>query len=240
MKINRLFRIDFYPQDWIIDTSRLSLEERGIYVQIICLIYANRGEIENDPAWIAGTSGCSPRKAASLIQDLAAKNFLQLKGSKITQKRCENELETKREHLESSARGGRKKAENERKIIEINNIASSDNINSLPSSSPIAIAIERKREINKSKEDLFITPESKKRPKSAMTPLPENWRPLKSHLEKCQTLGLNCEELLFEFKNYHAARATKFASWDHAFFTWISNANKFTARRTNYGSVAAI
>ena len=34
--MDRLFRIDFYPQDWLIDTARLTPEECGIFIQIVC------------------------------------------------------------------------------------------------------------------------------------------------------------------------------------------------------------
>ena len=145
--MDRLFRIDFYPQDWIIDTSRLTPEERGIYIQIIALIYSNRGPIENDPAWIAGVSCCSVRMVKSVISKLLEKGFVQLSGGKITQKRAENELKIKRKHLENSAKGGRTSSEHgsktPRKQCEINDeckennkLASSEAGVSLPSPSP--------------------------------------------------------------------------------------------------------
>ena len=134
--MDRLFRIDFYPQDWIIDTGRLTLEERGLYIQIVSLIYANRGAIENDAAWIAGVSGCSVRKAKSIISQLEARGVIQISGSKITQKRAENELKSKREHLEVSSKGGRKSAETRAKDKEINDVASTDDTKSVGTSTP--------------------------------------------------------------------------------------------------------
>lgn len=134
--MDRIFRIDFYPHDWIIDTSRLTLEERGLYIQIIALIYSNRGAIDNNPQWIAGVSGCSVRAAKSIIKKLNEKGFIQFSGEKITQKRAENELKSKRAHLENSAKGGRKRAENEAEYNKNKDIASSDCIESLSSPHP--------------------------------------------------------------------------------------------------------
>jgi uncharacterized protein YdaU (DUF1376 family) len=134
--MDRLFRIDFYPQDWIIDTARLTPEERGVYIQIIALIYSNRGPIENDPVWIAGVSGCSSRMVKSVISKLEEKGFVQFSGGKITQKRAENELNIKRKHLELSSKGGRNRAENEREYKENNYLDSSEGVIPLSSSSP--------------------------------------------------------------------------------------------------------
>ena len=134
--MDRVFRIDFYPQDWLIDTAKLSPEERGVYIQIICLIYANRGPIENDPRWIGGHSGCSTRKATAIISQLFQRGFLVENGAKISQKRAENELEIKRKHLENSSKGGRKRAENEGKNNKNNDIVSSGACESQPAPSP--------------------------------------------------------------------------------------------------------
>lgn len=142
--IDKLFRIDFYPKDWLFDTGRLTPEERGIYIQIVCLIYANRGPIENDANWIAGVSGCSSRKVKAVVSSLIQKKFLTENGSKLSQKRAEYELNNKRTHLENSAKGGRKKAENESEDSENKDLASSDDDEppptpiASPSPSPIA------------------------------------------------------------------------------------------------------
>ena len=65
--MDRLFGTDFYPQEWLVETGKLTPIERGIFIQIVSMIYANRDPIENDPAWIGGVSFCSPRMARSVI-----------------------------------------------------------------------------------------------------------------------------------------------------------------------------
>ena len=248
--MDRLFRIDFYPQDWIIDTSRLSLEERGLYIQIVCLIYSNRGEIDNNPAWIAGASGCSTCKATALIRRLAELGFVQLNGSKITQKRCENELKTKREHLENSAKGGRKTYEKAAQSKQIKDIASSGVDNSLGAPYPTPTATAREARASQppcppggggeAGEKMPPVPPKEtphvKRHKPQLLLLPDDWKPHDNHRAKCRTLGLDAEALADQFRNYHTARATRFASWDAAFFAWIGNATRFggagTAGRT--------
>jgi Protein of unknown function (DUF1376) len=82
--MDRLFRIDFYPQDWLIQTNNMTPVQRGIFIQIVAMIYGNRGAIENDPAWIGRASNCSARLTRAVIQQLIDKGELQHQGSKIT------------------------------------------------------------------------------------------------------------------------------------------------------------
>lgn len=134
---DKIFRIDFYPKDWLIDTAQLSPEERGLYIQIVMLIYAKEGPIDNDPQWIAGVSGCSTRMAKSLVGKLVEKGFLSINSDgKIGQKRAENELKSKRTHLELSAKGGRKSAEKRAENNNNNDISPTDEQNSVGTTTP--------------------------------------------------------------------------------------------------------
>lgn len=65
-----LFRVDFYPHNWLTGTMDMTPEERGVYIQIVALIYAQRGPIKNDPAWIGRASNCSSRMARSIVDKL--------------------------------------------------------------------------------------------------------------------------------------------------------------------------
>jgi uncharacterized protein YdaU (DUF1376 family) len=133
MTMDRLFRIDFYPQDWLIDTARLDPLDRGIFIQIIMLIYANRGPIVNDAGWIAGVSGTSKTVVKNSLNRLFSSGFLQENEGKITQKRTENELKSKANHLENSSKGGRKGGGHNKKN---NDLPASDDQEPLPSPSP--------------------------------------------------------------------------------------------------------
>ena len=135
-ELERVFRVDFYPHDWLTQTSRMTLEQRGVFIQICAMIYANKGAIENDPAWIGNLANCSPRLARSIINQLVADGSLQFQGSKISQKRCENVLKTKRTHFENSAKGGRKSSEIRGEFNENNDITSSEGVSSLHTPSP--------------------------------------------------------------------------------------------------------
>jgi uncharacterized protein YdaU (DUF1376 family) len=122
--LDRLFRIDFYPHEWLSKTGRLTLEQRGMYIQIVSLIYAHMGPIDNDPAWIGRAAGCSTRMAKTLISQLEQAGKIYFQGSKISQKRCENELNLKRNLSENGAKGARKKYENHHEFNNNNDICS--------------------------------------------------------------------------------------------------------------------
>lgn len=127
-----IFRVDFYPKDWLVKTASLTAEERGVYIQIIALIYSYAGPIENDPKHIGGISGCSTRKAKLIIEKLISRGFLQFSDKKITQKRAEKELEIKFSLIKNGRKGGENKAKNN----ENNDVGSSPNSSSSPSPDP--------------------------------------------------------------------------------------------------------
>lgn len=137
--MDRIFRIDFYPQDWLIDTARLTNEERGVYIQIVMMIYSNRGPIPDDEKHLANICNCSTRMVRSVIKSLFEKGFIQITGSKITQKRAELELNIKRTHLERSSKGGRNRAENQSDSNNNNDLTNSGGTFSLDSPVPVPV-----------------------------------------------------------------------------------------------------
>ncbi len=122
---NRIFRVDVYPQDWLIDTSKLTPDVRGNFVQIVMLIYAQGRPILNDPKWISGVCGCSPRLVRSHVDKLVKDGFLSLTpDGLIDQKRASKELETKRKNLELASNAGRTSAEMRRESSKNKGITS--------------------------------------------------------------------------------------------------------------------
>lgn len=102
--MDRIFRVDFYPHEWLTLTGHQTPEQRGVFIQICAMIYAARGKIKNDPAHIGRVSGCSSRLARAIISDLVEGGDLIIQGDFITQKRCESELNLKRTLIESGAK----------------------------------------------------------------------------------------------------------------------------------------
>ena len=95
-----------YHQDALQGYMGLTLEERGAYTTILDLIYDHGGPIPNNERWLAGAMDCSIRKVRALVSTLlsARKIYITADG-KLSNRRCEAELE-------NSLKISRKRAEN--------------------------------------------------------------------------------------------------------------------------------
>ena len=110
-----IFRIDFYAKDWLLDTQKMSLEERGVFIQIVAAIYHHGGPIDNDPRWLANLCNCSVRKIKTIVDSLLSSGDISLIDDKITQRRAEIELTEARKRRENATKNARKLHENEPK-----------------------------------------------------------------------------------------------------------------------------
>lgn len=115
--------VDFHPLLWMVDTSKLTNEERGVYSQVCAMIMHN-GPFAIDEQHLANLCNCSTRKLRPLIQALYDKSFLKEVDGKVTQKRAEIELKRARKRIENSAKGGRTHAENDAESKENNKLGS--------------------------------------------------------------------------------------------------------------------
>ncbi|MGJ8525205.1 hypothetical protein LMG33818_000913 [Halomonadaceae bacterium LMG 33818] len=68
------------------------------------------------------------------------------------------------------------------------------------------------------------------------TQLPEDFQPNDTAKRKAESSGLNIQEQLEYFKDYHAARGSTFKDWQAAFRTWLNNANRFATPINRYKS----
>jgi len=109
--MSKIFSINFFPKDWLTATSELTLEERGVYIQLIMTMYAREHhEVEYEERWLASICNCSTRKLRPVIKSLIEKSFISLAdNNKISQKVVKRELEKTRYRLEICAKGGHSK-----------------------------------------------------------------------------------------------------------------------------------
>lgn len=132
MAKDRIFCVDFYPETWLIETNDLTLEQRGVYIQICALIYAKQSNIQNDAAWIARNCNCPTRTASRIILELISLDKLQIVGEQLTNRRCKKEIYLKTKRLELSNYANTMKKLNGGELKE-NNTLTSD------SGAPLAI-----------------------------------------------------------------------------------------------------
>lgn len=103
-----IYNIDFKPHRWLLKTMGMPPEHRGNYIQILMLIYAQEGPIDNDHKWISQSCNCSSRLVKSSIEYLLNRGDIYLtQDGKVAQKRAESVLNLKRTYLEHSVNGAR-------------------------------------------------------------------------------------------------------------------------------------
>jgi uncharacterized protein YdaU (DUF1376 family) len=122
-----LRRVDFYPDDWMNGTSRLTLEEEAAYLRVCLMIYSRGGPIEDDDRWVAGMCRVSLRKWRTLKSGLLDNEKITIANGMIGQHRCEFELEKavkrSRKHAENGAKGGEVTAKRRANLKVISTVA---------------------------------------------------------------------------------------------------------------------
>lgn len=114
-----------YHSDALAGMMPLTLEERGAYNTLLDLIYDRGGPLIDNERLLAGYMNCSVRKWRQLRGDLIEKGKISLNrdGQIINsraRKEIENQSKTHRKLIEAGSKGGRTRAENEKKPNEIN------------------------------------------------------------------------------------------------------------------------
>jgi uncharacterized protein YdaU (DUF1376 family) len=110
----------FFPSDFLSSTLKMSGEEKGAYVAVLCLIYDTGNAIDDDPQWIARAAGVSVRRWKQLREILLQKEKIYLTtDGRIANKKAVDLLEidakAAEKARENGSKGGLKAAENRRK-----------------------------------------------------------------------------------------------------------------------------
>lgn len=103
----------------------LSLEQRGAYQTILDMIYDHGGPIVDNERLLAGYMNCSIRKWRTIRDELIVMRKIRItRDGLISNERAEKEIEnqskTRRKLIEAGAKGGRTRAENDKKDNENN------------------------------------------------------------------------------------------------------------------------
>ena len=83
----------FYPADYMEATRKLTLEQRGAYMDVICLQMMNQGRVEDDERLMAAALVVSTRKWRKVREQLADAGKISFSDGLIIQERCLRELD---------------------------------------------------------------------------------------------------------------------------------------------------
>jgi uncharacterized protein YdaU (DUF1376 family) len=98
--------IPLYATEWLEGTIELSNDERGVYFDIIALIYARGGPITTE--LIKARSGLHGNAFNRILDRLKSMGKIERNGEEIDQKRCRNELEKVRKTIGNAPENGAK------------------------------------------------------------------------------------------------------------------------------------
>ncbi len=96
----------FYPRDWLESTRGLTLEQRGAYIDLICILMEMEGHLVDDDKWIAHHMHVNARKWRSMKQGLVEHQKIAIQDGQIVNDRCLKEIDalmTQRRNLADSA-----------------------------------------------------------------------------------------------------------------------------------------
>jgi uncharacterized protein YdaU (DUF1376 family) len=108
--------IDLCVRRWIDGTRCLSNEQRGVYIDLVCLMYDLGGPIDENHRWLAGACALSTRKFARILQSLVdlkkIRRFSDGNRQLIIANRVEIELKRANDRVETARKNGKLRGRN--------------------------------------------------------------------------------------------------------------------------------
>lgn len=114
-------KIHWYKRDpvaWLQGTRKLTPEQRGFYADIIELIMAHDGELEDDDKDVAAWIRCTVGKWRKIKAQLIEAGKISIECGKIINDRCKIEAESALNLIEKRSRAGQKSGEIRRHKLE--------------------------------------------------------------------------------------------------------------------------
>jgi uncharacterized protein YdaU (DUF1376 family) len=224
--------------DFIHGTMMLSLEEKGAYSLCLDLIYDRGGPIHDDARWLAGVCGVSLRKWNSIRERLLSLGKLHFADGMISNARAALEIAStelsSRERAESGAKGGRKRAENERQPTQNNDLAQAE--------------LKREEKIREEKKrEATASPRARRADGGPGTRLSDDWEPVRFTeatvaREVMDRRGTEWGRRVLEsFRNHWRSAngpTSKKRDWQAAWANWTIEQDNRDGQRSGTHSVA--
>lgn len=100
-------RVDFYPDEYISGVGgRMRADQQGVYWLICALICSEGGPIDDDGERIGRLARIRPADARRIVQQLVDMKKLQRSDGKLSQKRCQTEIEKAANRIQTASENG--------------------------------------------------------------------------------------------------------------------------------------
>ena len=199
--------------DWTADVQHLSCEQDGAYWRLIRAMWRNHGSLQNDPRKLAHIAGLSPKKWASICDDVLA--FFDADGDVLRHGKLTETLisvsQKSAERSAAGAKGGVAKALKTKKSTVANATI-------LPEQTT---SISDVRD-HKTEETSSSVCSASKKSKRASRRAPQDWMPSDADNEILRSEGIgefNRPSALARFKDHEFTKAK--SDWSAMYRNWI-------------------
>lgn len=199
----RLPWMPFYPADYLLDTRPLTLAERGLWMDLLCVLWREdtRGSGTYPADVWAGKCSCSVEQFLTHLQGIKyhAVGLVSIVNDVVS-------IQSRRMTREQTRREQNKLAQQKHRQQSV----------SMPSSA-IVISHSQKSESELEKKDRI----------GRACAFPKDWLPDPRMVEFAQTFALNPHAEFQAFKDHHESKGSVFKDWPAAYRTWIRKAVSF-------------
>jgi uncharacterized protein YdaU (DUF1376 family) len=112
----------FFVDDWRAGTTELTYEQKGLYIDMLCLMWDRKGGLPNDPAEIAKLLGRNPKNIKRLLGELMAgdKPKVRMVRGKLINGRMYKLISEQQKQVEIAAQPRKDNSEKTRRKLPIN------------------------------------------------------------------------------------------------------------------------
>jgi uncharacterized protein YdaU (DUF1376 family) len=233
--------LPLFTDAWIADTAHLSRAERGLYHDLLVLMWRSpECRVPNDIAWIERHLRADPEERPAL--EMILKEFCRSDGNFVMQKRLKKEHNYTRAKRKIQSANAKLRWDKEKRPCDGN----------APSPSPSPLKKEEERTTPSLREGPLHDVKAEVHTLNSEKKSPEKKAPRKTRLpeffpEEAERVAaaaywgrvgrpdLSFEEEGEKFRAYHLAQADTSASWPHSWKTWYVNAPKFNKNEGIHG-----
>lgn len=126
----------FYPRDWLESTRHMTLEERGAYIDVICILMEMEGHLASDDDWMRHQLHIPKQRWRKMKARLIEHDKIRVEDGKIVNDRCVKELadlmgkrEQNSKNIEKRWKKVREKSEESSKKVETFSAEFSEKVN---------------------------------------------------------------------------------------------------------------
>jgi len=217
--------VQWYAADFLNGVVELEVEEIGVYAVILCLIYDSGGPIKDEPGRLARRCRKRLPQLEALLDRLVALGKIERSNGLISNRRCANELQKRREKIDKARDHANVRWKKETKNLNDNNEEK------MPAQSGRMLDADAYQSQTQSKKkETPLRGVKKDAPLPRRSQLPKDFELTAER--KAVAARWNIPYLLvageFErFCSHHGSKGTVFLDWDKAWVTWCSKVMKF-------------